>query len=463
MPNNLITLFLLFVISFSCLPSLGKNEIRLEDDNTVSVSLLKVVEMVETQSVDYAIARSQTRQAKSSFAGSFAPLLPSIYGQPSVERFVGGEIFVGANPVDLNRTTFRPTLNADYQIQTGGRDVFGVIAAKKDLNRATYAQKRTFQEALLKACLKYFTWLKDISTVKVAMQALVESGEQVKVSESKFENGFATKLEVLQAQTIHSENQNLLLKVQNQQSFSKVDLAADLSFPVGTDLEPETNELKPIHWFDAEVTIDELFETALQKRPDLKELNSLIEEAKAKNKAAFADLFPTISLSGYIRGIGPTLNQLDRSRNGQISVSVNLLRNLGVGVASNIFLTKEKVTEAKLQKRKQLNDIGRTLASAFYDMNLYREQLKVTKQKIQETKEAYKIAMSRVRNGIGINLDAVKAQADLTEARLEYKNAVMNYNNAQLKLLFETGQLTPERIENGLLASRLAPKPIASN
>ncbi|MDX1920322.1 MAG: hypothetical protein SFU25_06260 [Candidatus Caenarcaniphilales bacterium] len=37
-------------------------------------------------------------------------------------------------------------------------------------------------------------------------------------------------------------------------------------------------------------------------------------------------------------------------------------------------------------------------------------------------------------------------QTDLTEARLEYQTAIMNYNNAQLKILFETGLRVPSKI-----------------
>ncbi len=426
-----------------------------KDKEALVLDLYKVVELVEEQSVDYAIARSQTRQAKSYFAGSFAPFLPSIIGQPSVEKFQGGEIFVGAQPVNLDRTTYRPTVSADYQIQTGGRDIFQVVAAKKQLNRANFAQRRIFQEALLKATTKYFTWLKNISAIQVALQALNESNNQVQVLESRVRNGFATKLEVLQAQTVHSQNKNLLLKVQNEQNFSKVDLSSDLNLPFLIEIKGNEAELQPINWVSEDFELGVLFETAIKNRPDLKELHETIEEAKARYKVAFADIFPTISLSGYIRGIGPTLNELDKSKQGQLSVSVNLLRNMGLGVASNILMARERVTEATLNHRKQLNEIQKTISGAYFEMVLYREQIGVNQQKIKETEEAYKIAMARAKNGVGINLDTIKAQTDLTEARLEYNTSIMNYNNAQLKLLFETGQLTPQKITDGLLASRL--------
>lgn len=420
-----------------------------EEQETIQLSLEKIVQLTERQSLDYLIAQSQKRQAKSFFIGSFAPLLPSIVGQQSVEKFDGGEIFFGATPVNLNRVTYRPTLTADYQIQTGGKDIFQIVSAKKQLNRLTYSQNRILQQALLKNISEYYTWLRDIATISVVDQALKQSDTQIQTLESRFRNGFSTKLEVLQAQTLHLGNQNLQLKVINQKNISKINLASDLDIPLTTDVEPTDQELQPIHLIDENVELIELFELAEKNRYELKEIKSSIEQAKAEYHAAFADLFPTIGISGFIRGIGPSMDQLDRSTQGNLSVSVNLLRNMGLGTVSNIVMSKERITEAILNKEKQLNEIEKSLSAAFYDFMLYKDQLKVTKQKTIETEEAYRIAMARVKNGIGINLDAVKAQTDLTEANLEHKTTVMNYNNAQLKLLYETGQLTPQRIALG--------------
>lgn len=53
-------------------------------------------------------------------------------------------------------------------------------------------------------------------------------------------------------------------------------------------------------------------------------------------------------------------------------------------------------------------------------------------------------------SGSGISLDVVQAEKDLADSRQEYYTAVMNYNIAQLKLLFQTGQLTPQRVLTGL-------------
>jgi outer membrane protein TolC len=411
----------------------------------IELNLETVIDLTEKHNLDFALAKNQTKQAKFTFFGSFAPLFPSITSQSSVERFEGGEIFIGATPVNNNRTTYRPTLSGDYQIQTGGKDIFRAISYKKHLNGVKYEQNRIYQESLLKGCSKYFIWLKDIESIRLAQQAVIEAENQVKLKQSRFEAGFSTKLELLQAQSVLSENQNLLLKAENERELSKVNLSADLDLPLISEVN-SSDKLHEINLIDKKITLAELLTFDKKNRPDLKELKALIEEARAKYKESIAELFPTISLSTYIRGIGQSPSDLDRSKQGQVSLNMNLLRNMGTGALSNIAVSREMIKEAILRKEKQMNEAEKQLASAYYDFNLYRQQLSVTKQRIETNQEAYKMALSRINNGVGINLDAVKAQTDLVKSQIEYVTAVMNYNNSQLKLLYETGQLSPQKV-----------------
>jgi len=116
---------------------------------------------------------------------------------------------------------------------------------------------------------------------------------------------------------------------------------------------------------DEQVDLMELYTLAQKNRYELKELKATIEQAKAEYHKAFAELFPTIGISGYIRGIGPNLNELDKSQQGYVSFNVNVLKNLGLGIMSNIFMSKERIKEAILKKEKELNEIEKSLSEAY--------------------------------------------------------------------------------------------------
>lgn len=444
MPKFILILILIFSI-FCKVKAQETSELILKPENLI-LGIPEVINLAAKQNLDIAIAKSQINQAEGYFLGSFASLAPSVRAQGYVEKFEGGEIFFGSIPVQLDRTTYRPAIYADYQLNTGGKAFFDIYASKQALNRAKAITSNISQGVLLEALTAYFAWLRDNSRVEVAKQSLKEAEEQLQTIQARQKNGFATQLDTTQSSTLKYERENLLLEADNQRKISAINLAVILNIPIEKTLIPANELLKPIDFWTENIDLSTILQIADQNRQDLKALSFSVKEARARFGSAIADLFPTVSLSGFRRGIGPTLNELDRSKQGSASINIDLLRNLGIGLAGNIKVSKALIEEAILNKEKQLNDMRREIAQAYYDMSLHEDKLKVAIEKLKSTQEAYRIAISRQKAGIGINLEIIHAQTKLTEARLEYQEAALKYNNAQLKLLYETGQLTASKV-----------------
>lgn len=412
----------------------------------ITINLQSIVEYITTQNLEMGIAKTQIEQAKYYYRRSFAPFLPSISGQLPVERFQGGEIFYGPIPISLDRTTYRPALYGDYQIFTGGKPYFDMWIYKNQYLRTQISYNTTLQKTLLEACKIYFEWLKNASDVEVANQALKEAETQLRYNDSRLKSGFGTKLEVLQTKTSLLDRQNLLLRSENKKDSSRINLATMLNIFPTKEMEPEKTFIEPLTLWDRDLTLPQLYDISSKSRPDIKELTYLIAQAKAEYNSSIAALFPSVNVGGFLRGIGPDMQALDSSAQGTLGLNVNLLKNLGVGSWNDIKVAKAKIAEAILNKQKLLNDIYRTIAQSYYDCKYYDEQLRITKEKMEDAKEAYRIALARLRTGVGLNLEVIQAQSELTKSNLEYQVAVRDYNISQLNLLYECGQLTPDRI-----------------
>ena len=72
--------------------------------------------------------------------------------------------------------------------------------------------------------------------------------------------------------------------------------------------------------------------------------------------------------------------------------------------------------------------------------------MEVAKSNVTLANETLAQARDRFSAGVADNLEVVQAGKDLADARQEYYSSVMNYNIAQLRLLFQIGQLTPQRV-----------------
>ncbi|MDD3012214.1 MAG: TolC family protein [Candidatus Gastranaerophilales bacterium] len=453
-----ILLILIPAIFFSCFfpayskqkPSQVKNadkDVVTLKGKVVTINLQSIVEYILTQSIDLNIVKAQIEQAKYIYRRSFASFLPSISGQLPVEKFQGGEIFYGPIPVSLDRLTYRPAISADYQIFTGGKPIFDMWVYKNQYIRTKISYDTNLQKTLLEACKMYFEWLKNSSDVEVANQALKEIEVQLEYNNSRLKAGFGTQLEVLQTKTLMSDRKNLVLKAENKKDSSRINLATLLNISPAMEMEPEKTFIEPLVLWDKNLTLPQLYDISTKTRPDIKELTYFIAQAKAEYSSSIADLFPSINVGGYLRGIGPDINALDNSAQGALSLNFNLLRNLGVGSWNNIKTAKARFKEAALNKEKLLNDIYKTIAQSYYDCKFYEQQLQVTKEKMKDAKEAYRIALARLKTGVGLNLEVIQAQSELTKSNLEYQTSVRDYNVSQLNLLFECGQLTPDKIQ----------------
>jgi multidrug efflux system outer membrane protein len=460
--KKLLILLLISIFMF-ILPAYSKVKVKqkkVKQDNqetvtlkgkVVTVNMQSMVEYILKQNIDLNIVKSQIEQAKYYYKGSFAQFLPSISGQLPVERFQGGEIFFGPTPIELTRTTYRPAIFGDYQIYTGGKPFFDVKVYKNQYNRIKTSYDSTMQRKLLEACKVYFEWLKSSSDVEVANQSLKEAELQLEYNNMRLKTGFGTKLDVLQTKTLLAEQKNLILKSENQKNFSKINLAILLNLPLSEEIEPEKSFIEPLMLWDKKLTLPELYDISAKTRPDIKELSYVIAQAKAEFGSSIADMFPVISVGGYFRGIGPEISSLDNSAQGVLSLNINLLRNLGLGSYNNVRVAKAKIREAVLNKEKMLDEIYKNIAQAYYNCQFYDQQLIIANEKIENSKEAYRIAMARLKTGIGLNLEVIQTQGELIKANLEYQSAIKDYNISQLQLLYECGILTPERISGTVI------------
>ena len=66
-----------------------------------------------------------------------------------------------------------------------------------------------------------------------------------------------------------------------------------------------------------------------------------------------------------------------------------------------------------------------------------------------DAEEELRIAAKRMASGIGLNIDVLNAQRDLTQARINKARAVIDFNVAQSQLLRDTGLVTVDTLVHG--------------
>ncbi len=413
------------------------------------IGIKEVLNFAEKQNLDILSSYYEAEASKGAYWSSFGSLLPSMTLQSSREDFQGGEIITFAQPVSLDRITYRHMSMISYRMPLGGKTFFRVLAGKNDYDYNLAQYSSTSQKVIAQALMDYFSWYKDMAEIMLAEQSIKETEEQLKAITARVKSGFGTKLELMQTQSLLLERQNTKLEAQKKEKLSQKTLINDLNLGPNFRLKPKISEMSPLLFLDTEENIlDDFIEEAYNNRPDLLALDQEIKYNKNLYRQVRSDLLPNVSLSAYYRRIGQEKNykELDESTQNMISIDWDLMKSFGPETIGAIKSYKDKVKQSETNRDKQINEIERTVSEAFYNVRLFKEQMEVDHKKILAAEEAYRLADVRMKSGFGLNLDLIKAQTDLTKARFDYTNSIIEYNKAQIRLLYESGLINSKDI-----------------
>ena len=412
--------------------------------DVAKIDLPTIVTAVLNNNRNLLYAKAKVAENKGDLLRSKAQFLPSISGEFSFERYDGGTIFVREQPVDVKRKTYYPKLVFDLPIPLGGATIFQVQSSKAQLKASEFAVDKTIQEQLLKAVKAYYSVQASEGKIIAAKQALQEAESNTHYQQSRMKTGVGKKLDWLQAQGTQSTQAMNLASAQTQRLLNLADLENVLARPVlGQAVVKQESTAVPQAWVSETLTLEECLKQAKINRPDLKELDAQLQEAKADLRTIKARLAPTINLGSYVGGVGPDLNNLNSVAQAGVRARVDFLNQMGVDAIAKIKMQKAKV-EQKLQEIEiRISETQRSTLEAYQRVQLLRQQRQLLEAKLTANQEAYRIAKLRQNNQVGIYLEVSQTLNDLVATQTEYITTIMQYNSAQAELLLQMGQLSP--------------------
>jgi len=175
-----------------------------------------------------------------------------------------------------------------------------------------------------------------------------------------------------------------------------------------------------------EGNIDELLAKALQKRPEINQLNYQKQIAGEMLKMARAESLPTLAIGGAYNYWS---NHLKFSKNNWESYySVNLVLTLPI---FNGFARDAKIAQSRsLLKELEFNQKGLSEAikfevnQALLNYKDSREALLSQEKNVEQAQEAVRIAELNYSEGLATTLDVSTAQVALSQAKTNYSQAL---------------------------------------
>ncbi len=303
------------------------------------------------------------------------------------------------------------------------------------------ARKMIVQEDITVAVKDaYYTVLKAEKMRVVADQTVKQIQDHERVARNFFEQEMIAKNDLLEAQVRLAQAQQDLIRADNGVAITKAALNTVLHQDVNT----------PVSIADIVTDLPILLSLAdcqmraLQNRPLLREIDFTIQQAERGVSLAKSGYAPKsyLAYNYRLQGDQPAVNGTDFQKAASWDVTVNLQWTFWEWGKTYHQVGEQRIKLQRAQEtRKEIVDrIALEVKSAYLDAQETYKNITVARDAIVQAEENFRINKDRFDQQLATTTDVLDAQTLLSQAYVNYNNALCDYNINRAKLEKAIGQ-----------------------
>ena len=325
-----------------------------------------------------------------------------------------------------------PTVSADMMIFDFGKTKAGADMAKRMYESTKEDTKENINSIIYNIKSTYYNILFAQAQVKVYEDTVKDYELQLKQAQGFYKLGKKARIDVVTAEYNLGKAKLNLVKVKNVLQVAQVQLSKIMGIPEYTNYELSDN--LTLNKYDE--TFENLIQIAYDVRPELISAQKTAEAAKMNLRAKKRNFTPDLGIYGsYSNGIGNEYNM----SSGQVGVGLNYTE-------LNLMQVKKQVDEAKASYKKSLAEYDNikdtvylNVKKNYLDLQTAKESIIIAKLALDEAKEQYRQVTGRYRAGVGDAIELKDGENTYLNARLDFYNAMLNYNVTAASLEREVG------------------------
>ena len=337
-------------------------------------------------------------------------------------------------------TPWGPNIVAQVEL---GDAIYKQLAARQYITLAESALDAQRQETALAAVRGYFELVRAHATVRVAAEAVRIAADFTTQVRQAVAAGIAFKGDALRAEVQTDKNRVTLRQAQEQVTIATARLVQTLHLDARVELIAPAGELAPLTLIATNAALDSLVAQALNQRPELKQSHASVAGARhARDGTKYGPLVPGLGAQVFAGGFGGGIDDRSGRFGAAEDYQLTLSWRLGPGGLFDrprIRASDARLNVARLTDEKLVDEITREVIESQARVHSLSDQLNTTGHAVQTADEALRLATQRKEFAVGVVLERVQAEQDLTRARLDYLNVASAYNTAQFEALRAVG------------------------
>ena len=314
------------------------------------------------------------------------------------------------------------TLSLKWLLFDFGERAAAVRSTREDLLIANVAFNATHQKLVFEVSRNFFVYNTQRDAVRVAHSSLETANTAHEAVEARFQNGLATKPEVLQARQQLAQSQFDLQKALGAETDSRVDLLVSVGLRPSVKIQIADNFAGSLPT-DIEAPVSELVDHALVHRPDMIAAVANIRSKEARISEIRASNYPKISAVG---GIGYGEERLSLGRNNNFDSGAPTFGG-GLAVETPVFdgflrrnelsAAESALGEANSQLQKSSDQTVREVWQAYTDLRTAISSETAADALVKASQEAYDAVLTSYKQGFSTYTELVTNETKLTSSR----------------------------------------------
>ena len=411
---------------------------------TYPIDLATALRLAGAQNLDVQLARVKVTQAQANHQVAQARFFPWLSPGLGFRRHTGNTQTVEGRIVDVDKNTYAAGLAVNAQLDLGDA-IYSSLAAHQLVNAAQSGLEARQQQSSFEAASGYFDLLRAAAIVVVFREAEGIAFDYARQVSEAADAGIAFRGDAFRAEVQVERTRLELRRAREQERLASTRLAQVLKLDPAIQLEPITAELAPLTLIDPGVALDSLVVRALGHRPELQKSRAELTAArKSQSGAKYGPLIPTVGASAGFGGLGggagsPGPDSFASSEDYFIGLGWRIGPG-GLFDRGRIRGAEAQVKTGELEAEKLRDQVTREVVDAHTRAVSLADQIQTARRALAAAEETARLTRGRKEFGVGIVLEEIQAQVDLTRARETYLSAIADFEKAQYGLQRAVGE-----------------------
>ncbi len=318
---------------------------------------------------------------------------------------------------------------------------FNYFGAKADKESSHLNVLNSEQELIYAVKISYYAYLAAIENISVQQEAVKRSREQLKLNQSKFDLGSASKSDVLKQKVRYGNDRLALLSAENL----VVTTNARLAYTIGMDPNSDLTFSTDYTVREYSGTLDEAISFAMSHEPGLLSAEKSVTAQNHAVKSRVFDYLPKLSGSasyGFGDGTrGDTILFTTSQNSRTFGISLNWTIFDGFNRENNLANAKINRNNARANLSDSKNAVVRDIKVAYLEIDRLKETKLVSNENVEAASEDLKITQEKYNLGSATILDLLNVQVSLKEAQQSLIKSEFDLNLAIAQLENAMGKM----------------------